>query len=514
MKISGLVEVAPKPTDRFLKMKRNVCCFALASLGLLGACTLQPPYARPALPIPDQWHNSLPDERSSEQISEKWWTLLGDPAVDALVDAGLRDSPTLAEAAARVERARAALAGQDAAKLPAIGVEGGVSATRESAQSGEQAAASLGLRLSWELDLWGRVRESSMAAAYRLTARNADAQAARLSVISDIADIVLTLRGCNLSLLLRDQDIASRETELTIARARLSFGAIAPVTVAAAESNLASARTDRIAQGETCRYLVNGLVALTGVDAASVASLLLPAPRVALLGSEGSFAGSLAVPPVFVPELPGAVLLHHPGVISAERELAARWSEIAVVRAERLPRIDLAALLTGQWIRVLGSEDSYIGRSAGVSLAGPIFDGGGGAANLRGAKAAYNEAAAVLASTMRQAIREIEDALVARQSAEGRVASSADAVRAARFTIKADEARWRAGAIARYELEESRRQFNRAEDSAILAATDRARAWVALVRRTGAVWDGEMHSGAIVDTPISASISKAEDMDK
>lgn len=468
--------------------------FALAPLALLGGCALQPSYHRPVLNIPGSWSNAPDGSSPSAPVDRQaWWTLLGDPFVDQLVMAGLRDNPTLAEAAARVDQARAVLGVQDARKIPTVGAEANVTRSRDrddpsSGTIGETSAA-ITARLSWELDLWGRVRESSIAAQNRLTARTADAEGARLSIIGEIADTALALRACNLTLEIRDGDITSRKTELKISRARLVFGNIAPVAVAEADSNLASARTDRVSQEETCRRLVNALVALSGLDVGAIRDLLLMAPRKSAAGQDDRsvVAPRLPEPPPFVPALPATVLLGNPGVAAAEREAAARWSEIAVARAERLPRVDLVAVLTGQWIRALGSSSSYVSGSAGASLTAPLIDGGAGAANVRGAEAAYREAAAQLVYTVRAAIRDIEDGLAAQQSAVLRIETTQEALEAARFTLSANEARWRAGAIAQFELEESRRQFNQAQQSAIAALADRARAWVALVRRTGLV---------------------------
>lgn len=463
------------------------------STTLLSACALQPDYQRPSLAIPGAWSNApeavppalVPNDSVAR---EAWWTQLGDPAIDKLVAAGLSDNPTLAQAIARVDQARALTRIRDAGKVPAIGIEGSLTQARDrqnpTGGSTNQTSAAIGARLSWELDLWGRVRENAKAARYRLTSRTADAQGARLSVIGDIADNAIALRACNLTLDIRDRDIASRETELRISKARLAFGTIAPVAVANAQTNLASARTDRITQQESCQRLVNALVALSGMEAAAVRALLTSSPQ-----EEGKPYLGLPVPPPFAPALPATVLLGNPGVVAAEREVAARWSEIGVARAERMPRIDLAAMLTGQWIRMLGSDSSYASNSVGATLAGPLFDGGAGAANVRGAQAAYREAVALLSASVRASVRDIEDALAAQQSASLRIQTSQDALEAARFTLGANQARWQAGAIAQFELEDSRRQFNQAQQSAVAAAADRARAWVALMRRTGVIED-------------------------
>jgi outer membrane protein, multidrug efflux system len=455
-------------------------------VALLGACALQPDYRRPAPDVPASWSNApdraVPSSAGAPDDGQAWWSRLDDPAIDQLVAAGLRDNPTLAEAAARIDQARALLTVRDAAKLPAVGIEGSATRARDRLNPGggpsHQTSAAIGARLSWELDLWRRVRESAEAARLRVDARTADAQGARLSVIGDIADTAIALRACRLTLEVRDRDIASRETEWMIGRARLAFGSIAPVTLATARSNLASARTDRIAQDETCRRLVDALVALSGVDAARIGGLLAGRP-------DGVGERWLPTPPSHDPALPATVVLGNPAVMAAEREVAARWSDIAVARAERMPRIDLAAVLTGQWIRALGSESSFTSNSIGATLSAPLFDGGARAANVRGAQAAYREAVARLSQATRITIRDIEDALAAEQSATLRIGTSQDMLEAARLAFDANDARWRAGAISQFELEESRRQLNQAQQGAIAATADRARAWVALMRRTG-----------------------------
>src|SRR5690606_10380898 len=117
----------------------------------------------------------------------------------------------------------------------------------------------------------------------------------------------------------------------------------------------------------------------------------------------------------------------------------------------------------------------------------PLFDGGAGKAEVSRADASYREAVATLNATIRQAVRDIEDGLVAQDSAMRRAEVSLSALSAARYTLRANEARRRAGSIGAFELEDSRRQLNRAQESAIVAARDRAQAWVELVRRSSSV---------------------------
>ena len=476
---------------------------ALALAFSLAACSTQPAYKSPEMALPSAWANAGAGTASAtsaanttQVINEAWWKQLHDPAIDALTAAAYVDNPTLAQAAARVDEAGATLGASSAQRLPQAQLS--ANAQRASSQSITTLnppytmisnSASIGPSLSWELDLWGRLRESTNAARRRLDARDADAQGARLSIAAQIANGVLGLRACNYSLQVRDNDIASRETELALTRRRVEVGNVAPVDEANANSNLASARTNRISQQEQCTRGVDALVTLSGLDAASVRDWVarpLPADAGTATAIKTADADLLMpAPPPFHPQLPAKVLLSHPDVVSAEREAAASWAEIGVARANRLPRIDLSAMLTGQWLSAFGQSAHFDTWSVGAGLSAPLFDGGSGAANVRGAEARYRQAAATLRATVRTTVQNIEDALAAQQSAEQRVVTSQQAADAARFGLRANEARWKAGAVSRFELEDTRRLFNSAQESAIAAARDRAQAWVALVRASG-----------------------------
>lgn len=464
---------------------------------LLGACATQPDYRSPTPKLPAEWSNETDLASGSvvwdDDEREVWWTALGDPAIDALVNAALTDNPTLAEAAARVDQAKAIFSVERAQRTPRIDVT--TSSARErvglNGSSGGlatswQSTAAIGPSLSWEIDLWGRVKESTLAAHRRLQARDADARDARLSIAAQVANGVLSLRACNLLLAVRDADIASRENELEIIRTRVRLGTLPPVDIAAAESNLATVRIDRIAQEEVCLQTVDALAAVSGRPAREVRSLIADSVEA---GHNDDLTALIPSPPVIIPDLPATVVLAHPAVIAAEREVAARWSEIAVARAERLPRLDLTAIVTGQWIRAFGATDSFSTASSALGGSAPLFDGGAGAAEVARADASFREAVAMLDSTIRQVVREIEDGLAAQDSAIRRAKVSQFALSAARFTLRANEARRRAGSIGAFELEESRRQLNRAQESAIVAARDRAQAWVELVRRSSLAID-------------------------
>lgn len=461
-----------------------------AAVLALGGCALQPAYAPSDTRAPAAWSSpSAAAQGQAPALAESWWRALGDPAIDTLAEAAFADSPTLAQAVARIDEALATLGVNAAAQLPTIGASASLTRAQSqntSPQGGSSTlrstSAAIGPTFSWEIDLFGRVRHSVEAAQGRLDARTADAATARLALAADVANGVLSLRACENSRRVLAEDIASREKTLALTRLRLQTGFAAPVDEARAVSGMATVRTNLAAQEEQCARQVNALVALSGKDAGSVRQLVGAAPV------------TMPRAPATTPELPAAVLARHPNVTAADREAAAAWAEIGVARANRLPRLDLAALLTGQWIRAAGSSLDFVTWSLGPSLTGTLFDGGAGAANVSAAEARYRRAAASLQWTLRSTVQEVENALAAQTSAKARVVSAGEGAAAAGTTLVASEAQWKAGAISLFELEDSRRQFASAQDAEISARRDQAQAWIALVKATG---------GAITQLPES-----------
>jgi multidrug efflux system outer membrane protein len=453
---------------------------------LLDACALQAPYRSAAPHVPVQWSNTQSDLAGKPPVlaaDESWWTQLHDPAIDALISASLADNPTLEQALARFDQARAELGIAAAQRIPTTTVMAVANRTRTENNVGVGSGFGLlantvqaGPNFSWELDLWGRVKQSNIEAKMRLAARDADAQSARLSVASQVASGVLNLRACSYSLKVRDNDIASREVELDLIRQRVAAGNAAAVDEASAISNLATARTTRLSQFEQCSHYTNALVALSGRDIDTVRDLV---------GEPLPFASGMPALPPMQLALPATVLATHPSVVAAEREVGAAWAHIGVAKASRLPKIELDAMLSGQWLSALGTTYTLMEWSLGPALNGTLFDGGAGSAKVDAARARYREAVANLNAKLRATVQNVEDALARQASANARLVSSQLAQDAARTALRANEARWRAGAISRFELEASRRQFEAAEESVVVATRDRCQAWVSLIQATG-----------------------------
>lgn len=458
---------------------RLMPCFAFAFAATLAACS-HPPAPPPSLRLPSTWDgaNAFADETPAS--ARPWWARAGDPAIDALVAAAESGHPSIDAVLARVDEARAEAGGVAAASRPTLGLGAAAQRGRSAGDIGEPAptgtALSATVTFRWELDIAGRVRASAQAAQQRLAAREADAAHARLLLQHQVVAATLALRACRMAEQLHEDVLASRRSSFDALRVRWKAGLVPLVEVRAELGRLGLAAVELASQQQACSGFVHQLVALTGLEPEQVRVRVAP-----------TLAGS-AWPEVVLPR-PATVLLAHPSVHAAVREMNAAWSDIGAARAARWPRLSLEAGLSRTWLRAGGASQAFTPWSIAPALLAPLLDGGAGAAGVSAARARYRGAVARVESTLRQARAEVEDALAAVESAQRRSEASATALAAASEVWRVAELRREVGAIAPLELEEARRQFIAARLAALQATRDRGLAWAALVGASGdAAW--------------------------
>ena len=503
----------------------NRALLPVSALVLIGC--QQIPKHDVSLVTPSHWDASVqaaPRPDDQVRAGPAWWTLLNDPAINALVDATLKDSPDLAQAVARLDAASAAAGESQAAGRPQIAGSGSV--TRGSSQVSSSSSvtqvgtsSTSGLSLSWEFDLFGRIRAQQQAAQQRLNARTLDAEAMRVALAAQVADRVVEWRSCNYLREVRRWEVASRQTTLQLTRRKVVAGMSAAIDEARAVNDVDLARIEELSQRETCGRGLNAIVALSGRDADQVRDLLreplVQGTRVCEIdGSDTAAACEASATDgafVVLPEapavglaVPAIVLASNPSVMSAQREVAASASDLDSAQASRYPRLNLLSLLTGQWLTFGGQALNYTTWSTGAALSGAIVDGGLANSQIDGANARYREAVAKVVSTVRSSEQDIENALLAVSSASNRTDAAQHAVAAARTSMRIAQLQWRAGASTLLDLEDAQRQYAIAARNAVTATKDRSQAWIALVRATGD------HGVAFISTSVPGSKDDAD----
>ncbi len=452
---------------------------ALAALAL-SACAAWPDSVLPTTSPPAQWAAPLPNEAAwphegrLEQLLN-WWQRQGDPVAAAFIEAAQLASPTISSAAARRAQAQAertAVAGALAPQLDAVG-----SAQRRSATppfpAGEIAQG--GLQLSWELDVFGGLRSQRRAAQWRLQSADAAWHEARVSLAADVALQVLSWRHCqaSLNLLQQDADAAGRSAQLM---RRLADAGLQPAEQAGlAESTAADARNRSRAQAQRCDSDVKALVQFTAWPEARVRSQL-STPHTAR-------------PLRHLPALPAATLAQRPDVFMAAAAVAAAAADLGAQQAQRYPRVGLSGSigrLNSQSAAGNLSLDTWSVGPLSVSL--PVFDAGRRAASVEAARARYEDALVQHQATVRRAVREVEEALLALDTTAQQERDAQLALEQARAALKAVQLREGSGLASALQVDEARRRVLAVEAAWLDLQRSRQAAWVGLYRAAGGGW--------------------------
>ncbi len=427
----------------------------------------------------------------------------GDPGFLRLSREALASAPTLGEALARIDEARARLGRARAEALPAIGANGAVTGTRSNPDqfganlppgieiAAERASYAANLTAQWDLDLFGRVRAQQRAAQARLDAATASAQAVRIALIGEIAASVIDWRTLSERRAALTEVLAAAERLGALAGSRARAGIVSGLDPVQARALAETARTRlAVLTGEEAR-LIGRLTTLTAQDAERVrAALRMPPQPVFVDPGE-----PLPVPAAIIypapPALPATLLQNRPDILAAAAALEAQDADLAAAARRRFPtlRLDASLGLLAFGLGNLFDSDSLVG-SLGASLAAPLLDFGRIAADIDAAAAGKRAAFHAYRGAVYTALGEAE-------AAYGVIAAAdREELSARRELIALDRAarliadRQRAGLADMTALTEARRQALASRERAVAAEGRAARARVVLWQALGGSTDG------------------------
>ena len=394
---------------------------------------------------------------------------------------GGRNSTT-AQAAAAIERSRADAIAAGIAGLPNL--DAIASANRAAFTFGGPVALrtqlQAGVQSSWEIDLFGSLARQRESVQATLEANVALWHDARVSLAAEVANAYVNFRHCEIQVAQAEADARSRAdtARLTEAAGRAGLQSRAAVALAnAASAEAAGVLAQRRAQ---CDISVKGLVALTAMEEPALRSLLADAGS-ARLPQPAQFG---------IDSIPARVVAQRPDVAAAERKVAAASADIGHAEADRYPRLTLTGSITPTRISIgSGPALSLTTWSIGPSLVLPLFDGGRRGANVDAFRAQYEAAASAYRAKVRDAVREVEEALVRLAGTAGRESDAAAAARGYRTNLEAAQAMLKAGLGSVLEVEQARRLSLAADAAMATLAQERLAAWIALYRAAGGGWD-------------------------
>lgn len=451
-------------------------CFIACALA---GCAAPPPRADvPVAAPPLQWQTPLPHNGNLTDLSQ-WWQGLGDPLLVRLVEAAQGASPSVASALSRVAQSRAATVQAAAALLPTL--DASASAVRGSTQVAMPVATTVqaALQASWEADLFGANRRAGEAAQARLESAQAQWHDARVAVAAEVAHRYFGQRACEQQAAITrlDADSQSRSARLQALSSQAGF--TAPAAAALARASAAEASSRATQQRALCALDTLALAALTGWPVTELQPKLAAAPL--------DLAPAAAIT---ITSVPARALGQRPDLFSAQREVAAAAADAGAAEAQRYPRLGLSGSIGATRYRAGAASDNFASWSIGpVTFSVPLFDGGRQAASMQAAQARYEEAVFLYQARTRQAVREVEEALVNLQSTAARSDDASQADQGYRAWLRATEARFEGGLANQMELEETRRTALAAANALVALRRERIQAWIALYRAVGGGWE-------------------------
>jgi multidrug efflux system outer membrane protein len=454
---------------------------------LLASCDSGPDYERPAADAPPAWKETGPWKQAApaDAIARgAWWELFGDATLNELEAAAAANSWDLKAAFARVEQARAVARLSESELYPTLSF---VPSASRTAYSDNRPQPPLGARngyvandfriplsLSYEVDLWGRVRRGNEATAAAAQASLASMETVRLTLHADVASAYFILRALDAERALLRRTLELRREALRLAQARLRLGAGNELDVSRAETELTTTEAESIALEKRRAELEHALAVLTGRAPSELSLAEKPLDL---------------TPPAIPAGLPSDLLERRPDVAEAERLLAANNALIGVASSAYYPSINLtaAAGYESTELKSLFNPESRIW-SIGAGLVAPLFRGGEIDADVARTKARYDESLAVYRGRLLRAFQEVEDGLSGLRVLSLQAEAQERAVVSSRRTARLSTLRYDAGLVGYLEVVDAERTALQSERLATQIRGQRLVTSVYLVKALGGGW--------------------------
>jgi NodT family efflux transporter outer membrane factor (OMF) lipoprotein len=424
---------------------------ALLLVLLLAGCTVGPKYVKPAVPMSPAYKEEVPDSfkesgqwqpaRPGDQISRgNWWEIFGDPELNKLEEQIADSNQNLKVAEARFREARAAIRFSRAAQFPTISTSPSASYVKSSdfspnfpskIQQSSKGDFVLPFDLSYELDLWGRVRRSVAAAREEAQGTAADYETAKLSLEAELALDYFELRSADAQKQLLDDTVKAYTDNLQLTVNRFKGGVAPKADVAQAQTQLDTTRVQDTDVTVQRAQFEHAIAILIGKSPAEFSLATVP------LNYQ---------PPTIPIGLPSELLQRRPDIAAAERRVAEANQQIGIARAAYFPTVSLGA---AAGFETTGIASLLNGPAAfwavGPALAQTLFDAGRRRATSESARANYDAAVATYRQTSLTAFQEVEDNVAALRILENETRQQQEAVASAQESLQLFTNRYKGG---------------------------------------------------------------------
>ncbi|HET7379635.1 MAG TPA: efflux transporter outer membrane subunit [Gaiellales bacterium] len=456
---------------------------AVLAGALLGGCALGPNYKRPAVAEPPSFRGQATAEAASF-ADAPWWEAFHDPALQALITEALHNNYDVRLAAARVQEARAnvkvarselfpsldygATAGRARLPLGGLNLPDGTNHITTDVFVAD-------MTMSWELDIWGRVRRSNEAARATLFATGEARRGVWLTLVSDLARAYFELLALDVQLQIARESTQAYQRTYDIFLDRFKFGTASQLETSRALGALGGAQA-------TIPQLESQIVAKENQISILLGKAPGPIPR-----GQAMYAQPIA--PAVPAGLPSTLLERRPDLRQAEQQLVAANARIGVAKAEFFPKLSLTALFgaASPELHALTGGGATVWAVAGM-LSGPLFNAGRTTGRYRASIAQWEQARLQYEQSMLVALREVSDSLTALAKLSDAEAGQDTAVKALQAAVEHATDRYRQGLAGYFEVLEAQQQLYPAETTLAQIRRNRLTAYVELYKALGGGW--------------------------
>jgi multidrug efflux system outer membrane protein len=460
--------------------------FGVTLAGFLTGCALGPNYKRPPVTPPDNFRGQATPGETASLADTPWWEVFGDAALKGLIQEAITGNYNVRIAVARVQQARAQAGVARSEFFPQIGYTATAQQTKglsnitgippAPGQSQFSTVYLGGATMSWEIDLWGRIRRSTEAANAQLLASEEGRAAVLLSLVSDVAQAYFELIELDARLAIAKDSTDAYQKTYKLFKDRVEFGIASQLQTSRAEGALAQAAASIPDLESQITAKENQLSTLLGRNPG-------PIPR-------GTPLFDQSVMPTVPAGLPSALLERRPDLRRAEQELVAANAKIGVAKAEFFPQLSLTGLIgkASPALSALTAGTSTIWQ-AGGQLTGPLFEGGKIYYNYQATIAAWEEVKWRYEQSVIQAFQEVSSSLAALDKLAGAEDEQIRSVKALDKSVQISTDRYLYGLSSYYEVLEALQRLYPAQNAQAQLRLGRLLAYVSLYKALGGGWN-------------------------
>lgn len=450
----------------FHKYSRITFVMILLTILLATGCKVGPNYQRPVVKTDSLFRFAYSSDTLS-MANIEWVRLFKDTVLQQLIDAGLRNNWDIRIAFSRIEQARANFKMERGKQWPALSAQGTVGYRDVTNPDGMSYSAMAGV--SWEIDLWGKLRRSKEAARANLFSQVAYQQAVRIALIYKIVDSYFNLLELDNELRIVQENIVIREQSLRLVKAKLIAGTASGLVVAQAEAELALAQTE-----------VPKLEMYIGQEENSLSTLLGESPHAIRRGRP--MLDQINNPEIKTPGLTTDLIVRRPDIIMAEQKLVAANANIGVAHAMMLPSLSISGGIGAVF------NPTTLAYNALANLVAPIFAGGQLRQNVKKSQAYNQEILYTYLQTINTSLREVSDALISVEKQREIVVSQQTTADAAQTAFDLSNQLYNAGYASYLDVIQAQSMLFQSQVALSQAQSNELTALVTLYTALGGGW--------------------------